>query len=583
MIQSSINLSRYIISCLCLLALVGNAQAQTPVPPATQPRPIQAPEIRPRPIPQHIIGVDPNKVLNWTLREAIVTALERNVDIALERENVRIAEFDLYAARGVYDPTFTSTLSYSPQRFANATPSAAITTPGGNVIQGVGKVISIRTLTYNFGMDRAIEKTGGLFSVDFNNARTNSNRSNFDPQYQPQFSVNFTQPLMRNFRIDANRRAIKIFKKQLDLTDAQFRQRAIEIISRVQQAYWDLAFAIRDEEIQREAVRLAETQLTNNQRQVEVGTLAPIDVVTAATSVESRRIAVFTAMNQVAQAENTLKQLVVESPESEVWNSKIVPMESFEIQPVALPLDEALRLARENRPELQQLLLQKDINSTNIDFFRNQAKPQVDAFVTYSPTGLGGDPTRATFRRDGLGNVILDANGEPISSVDPDFRGGYGTALRNLLTNKYHSVQAGITIQIPWKNRIAEANLGRALEQTKQIDLQFRKQTQDIEAQIRNDVQAIEFARMRIEAARAQQLYAQQQLDGEEKRFSAGLTTTFFVLQRQNELSIAKGQYIRALTDYNKLVAALQRDIGTTLTNNNIEVRSDANPDGDKK
>lgn len=582
MIQSSKFLSRTFTICLCLL-FSGILKAQTPVPTATQTNPIQAPDIRPRAIPQRTVGIDPNKVFSWSLRDAVLTALERNVDIQLERENVRLAEFDLYGARGVYDPSFTSTLSFSPQRFANVTPSAAITTPSGNVISGVGKVISIKTLTYNFGMTRLVERTGGQLQLGFNNTRTNSNRSNFDPQYQPALSIGFTQPLMRNYKTDANRRFIKITKKQLDLSDAQFRQRAIQIISQVQQAYWDLAFAIRDEEIQREAVRLAETQLTNNQRQVEVGTLAPIDVVTAATSVESRRISVYTAMNQVAQAENTLKQLVADGETSDIWTAKIVPVESFEVQPVSLPLDEALRLARENRPELKQLLLQKDINSTNIDFFRNQTKPQVDAFVTYSPSGVGGTPTSATFRRDAQGNIILDSNGEPITSVDPDFRGSYGTSLKNLLTNKYNSLQFGLTIQIPWKNRVAEANLGRALEQTKQIDLQVRKQTQDIETQIRSDVQAIEFAKLRIEAARAQQQYAQQQLDGEEKRFAAGLTTTFFVLQRQNELSIAKGQYIRALTDYNKLVATLQRDIGTTLSNNNIEVKSDANPDGDKK
>ena len=207
---------------------------------------------------------------------------------------------------------------------------------------------------------------------------------------------------------------------------------------------------------------------------------------------------------------------------------------------------------------------------------------------TYTPSGVGGTPTISTFTRpilDAAGNPVLGPDGKPTftTTVDPDFQGGYGTSLKNLFTNKYSSLQFGLTIQIPWKNRIAEANLGRALEQTKQIDLQVRKQTQDIETQIRNDVQAIEFAKMRIEAARAQQQYAQQQLEGEEKRFAAGLTTTFFVLQRQNELSVAKGQYIRALTDYNKLVATLQRDIGTTLTNNNIEVNSDANPNGDKK
>lgn len=581
MIQSSKHLSHIITAMFCFLA-TGSILAQTPVPPA-QAAPIQAPDIKPRAIPQRTVGIDPSKVLNWSLRDAIVMGLERNVDIQLERENVRLAEFDLYGARGVYDPSFTSTLSFSPQRIANATPSAGITTPSGNVISGVGKVISIKTLTYNFGMNRSIEKGGGLFQAGFNNNRTNSNRSNFDPQYNPALSISYTQPLMRNFRIDANRRLIKIFKKQLDLSDAQFRQRAIQIISQVQQAYWDLAFAIRDEEIQREAVRLAETQLTNNQRQVEVGTLAPIDVVTAATSVESRRIAVFTAMNAVAQAENTLKQLVAEGESSDIWTAKIVPLESFEIQTVSLPLDEALRLARENRPELKQLVIQKDINAANISYFRDQTKPQVDAFVSYTPSGLGGVPTSATFRRDTLGNIVLDSNGLPITSVDPDFSGGYGTSLKNLFSNKYSTLQAGLTIQIPWKNRVAEANLGRALEQTKQLDLQVRKQTQDIETQIRNDVQAIDFAKMRIEAARAQQQYAEQQLEGEVKRFQAGLQTTFFVLQRQNDLAVAKGQYIRALTDYNKLVATLQRDIGTTLSNNNIEVKSDANPDGDKK
>ncbi|MBL8204986.1 MAG: TolC family protein [Blastocatellia bacterium] len=554
--------------------------AQTPTPPVSA---IQMQQIQSRPIPQGTVGIDSNRVLNWTLREAIITALERNVDIQLERENVRLAEFDLYAARGVYDPSFTSTLSFVPQRFANATPSAAITTPGGNVIEGVGKVISVKTLTYNFGMTRQIERQGGQLQINFNNTRTNSNRSNFDPQYQPQFSLGYTQPLMRNRKIDQFRRGVTIQKKQLDLSDATFRQRAIQIIAQVQQAYWDLAFAIRDEEIQREAVKLAETQLANNQRQVEVGTLAPIDVVTAATTVESRRIAVISAMNQVTQAENTLKQLVAEGQDADVWTAKIRPAESFEIQPVTVQLEEAVRLARSNRPELTQLLLQKDINATNIDFFRDQTKPQIDAFATYTPSGIGGTPTRSTFRRNAQGGFVLDENGNPITSVDPDFQGSYGTALKNLLSNRYSTLQVGLNISIPWKNRVAEANLGRALEDTKRIDLLVRKQQLDIEAQIRNDVQAIEFAKMRIEAARAQQQFAQQQLDGEQKRFEAGLTTTFFVLQRQNDLSVAKGQYIRALTDYNKLVAQLQRDIGTTLSNNNIEVKSEANPNGDKK
>jgi HAE1 family hydrophobic/amphiphilic exporter-1 len=595
MYQRDRNLFSLITASFAVALMALTVAAQTPVPPASGP--IQSPQIKSRPIPERSQGLEPGKVVSWSLRDAIMTALESNVDIQLERENVRLAEYDLYGARAAYDPSFTASLNYRPQRFPNTF-----------VFSGTSDTAIItNTTTYNFGMTRLIERSGGSLQFDFNNNLVTGNRNQLSPQFGPSFSVNFTQPLKRNFKFDFNRRQIRIAKKQLDLSDATFRQRAIEIISRVQAAYWDLAFAIRDEEIQREAVKLAETQMTNNQRQVEVGTLAPIDVVTAATSVESRRIQVFQAMSAVAQAENTLKQLVVDGPDSALWTAKITPSESFEIQPVAIPLDEALRLARDNRPELKQLALQKEINATNIDFFRNQAKPQIDFVAGYTTTGTGGTPLVPGNKRGNCGSPIVE-NGVPICAsvgvvrtngvltpgiltspfvlsdvVAGQFVGGYGQALRNMFTQKFHTISFGVNINIPWKNRLAEANLGRAKEQTKQIDLQTRRQIQDIETQIRNDVQAIEFAKMRIEAARAQQQFAQQQLEGEEKRFAAGLVTTFFVLQRQNDLAIAKGQYIRALTDYNKLVAQLQRDIGTTLSTNNIEVKSEANPDGDKK
>ncbi len=565
-----------------------NDTAQTQDPSASA-QAIQAPQIKPRPIPDRMLGVDPSRVVRWTLRDAIVSALEGNVDIQLERENVRMAEYDVLGSRAVYDPSFTTSLTFTPQRFPNTFVFSGTT----------DSAIITNTLRADFGMTRLIEGSGGALQFNFNNSKVTGNRNQLSPQFGPQLGVSYTQPLKRNFKVDFNRRQIQIAKKQLDLSDATFRQRAIEIISRVQAAYWDLAFALRDEEIQREAVKLAETQLTNNQRQVEVGTLAPIDVVSAATSVESRRIQVFQAMSSVAQAENTLKQLVVDSPDSNLWQARITPTESFEIQPMALPLEDALRLARDNRPELKQLALQKEINATNIDFFRNQAKPQIDFVASYTTNGTGGTPivpgnsqpfcsplTVAGQPKcvsvipigDGMGGFIPGIRVTDFGSrqlVASQFVGGYGQAFRNLLTNKFHTISFGVSINIPWKNRLAEANLGRAKEDTKRIDLQTRRQIQDIETQIRNDVQSIDFAKMRVEAARAAEEFARQQLTGEEKRFSAGLSTTFLVLQRQNEYSIARGSTIRALTDFNKLVAQLQRDIGTTLSNNNPAVKSE--------
>lgn len=551
---------------------------QTPIPPSAQGGAIQPPDIKPRAIPQRSLGLDSNNVVRWTLKDAILAALERNVDIQIERENVRLAEFDLSGSRGVYDPTFTSTMEFDPVRIANATPAAQTTTSSGTVIAAVGNTFTTNTLTMNFGINRQIEKTGASFSASFNNNRINSNRSTFDPQYSPSLSFSYTQPLMRNRKIDNNRRQIKLLKKQLDLSDSVFRQKAIQIIASVQQAYWNLAFALRDEEIQRDSVKLAETQLTNNQRQVEVGTLAPIDVVSAATTVETRRISVFTSMATVSQAENALKQLIAEGPDSEIWKARILPLETFEMQPIPLNIDDALKIARENRPELKQFALQKDINAANIEYFKDQTKPQIDFFAVYTPNGIAGDPSASTY-------ITTTTNGVTTTRtiVDDRFNGGYFTGLKNMFTNKYSTARFGLTISVPWKNRTAEANLGRALETTKQIDLQVRKQVQDIETQIRNDLMSLEMTRLRVQAAQAGEEYARQQLLGEEKRFAAGLTTTFFVLQRQNDLAVAKGSLIRALTDYNIQVSLLQQHIGTTLSQNNIEVKSDAAPQGDVK
>ena len=552
---SSQKLPRLIIAVVSATILTLSGVAQTPIPTTNQQGAgIQIGQIKPRPIPQRTKGLDPDKIVRWSLKDAILAALENNVDIMIEKENVRLAEYDLFAARGIYDPTFTSTLSFSPQR-----------TPNAFAFSGTSnKAVTTNTFVYNFGMIHPVEKTGGTFQANFNNNRNSSNTNLLSPAYNPSFSASFTQPLKRNFKTDLNRRQIKISRKRLDLSDATFRQRAIQIIANVQQAYWDLAFAIKDEEIQREAVKLAETQLSNNQRQVEVGTLAPIDVVTAATSVETRRTQVFSAMNAVSQAENTLKQLVVNGPDSEIWNTKIEPAEQFEIQPVNLTIDEAFKLARQNRPELNILQFQKEINDSDSEYFRDQTKPQVDAFASYSIAGLAGEPVDAT-------------------RVSPDFIGGYPTSLKNLLSNKYPTFRVGVSIAIPWKNKIAEANLGRSIVVGRQLELQVRNTVQGIEAQIRNDLQTIELVRLRVEASRLARDYAQQQLSGEEKRFQAGLSTTFLVLQRQTDLAQAKGTEMRALTDYNKAVAQLQRDIATTLSSNNIEVKSEANPNDEKK
>jgi outer membrane protein len=549
-----------------------------------------------RVIPQRTIGLEPGRVVRWTLRDAIMAALENNPDIEIERSAVRQAGFDVVAAEGAYDPVSTQGTTYTASSQPNTRP-----------FSGAGSAPSLtsKNLNFNFGHQGLIYRSGGDYSVNFNNQRQSNNFSLFTSQYNPQANFTINQPLWRNFKIDRNRYQIQIAKKQLDLSDATFRQRVIELISRVQTAYWNLALAIKDEEIQRDAVKLAETQLNNNQRQVEVGTLAPIDVVSAATVLESRRQQVFQALNTIAQAENTLKNQTANGTNDELWKAQIIPVESFDAAPIALPLDDAVKLAMDNRPELKQFGLRKQINETDVHFLRNQTKPQINLTFSYATFGVGGNalsnpncsPVTSNGQpvcagvivgTDAAGNLVPTIRTSPfiasVPSVGETFIGGYGTGLKNLFSNDFRQWSVGVNVTLPWRNRTAKANLGRALEVSRQLDNQTRRTMQNIEVEVRNAVQSVETARLRIEASHAATEYARQQLEGEEKKFQAGLSTTFFVLQRQTDLSQARGSELRAQADYNIAVAELQRVISTTLTSNSIEVKSETTTQpGDKK
>jgi outer membrane protein len=562
---------------------------------ATQTTPIDVQSIVARPIPERTVGLEPGKVVKWTLKDAILAALEKNVDIQLEQETVRFTQYDLIAAQGFYDPLTTSSILYNKSINPNV---ARFTGAGGDTVNN-------DTLTYNFGASKYLTRGGGLLSANFNNSRQISNQSNLSTSYAPGLQFRFTQPLFKNFEIDQARRNIKVYKKQLALNDAQFRARVIQIILSVQQAYWDLSLAIKNETVRRESVQLAETFLNNTKRQVEVGTLAPIEAVSAATQLESRRQDVFQAMNSVGIAENTLKGLVAGGTDDPIWSSVIEPAEPFDIKPYSIPVADAIKLAHENRPEIRQLGLQEEMNKIDVDFFRNQAKPQIDLVANYFTNGAAGtpnvppgpncdpsfpDPVNPGKRVClGFAPVLQGNTYVPVVTTTPfdpavvpppavadQFIGGYGTALGNMFRNKYRTWTVGVQFSLPLRNRTAKAQLGKALEAKRQNDLQTRQLMQTIEVEVRNAVQSVETAKMRIDASEAATRYAQQQLEGEEKKFAAGMNTAYFVLDRQNQLSLAKISELQAKADYNKAIANLQRVMSTTLSTNSIELPQEA-------
>ena len=520
------------------------------------------------------VGVNPSKRVTLTLRDAMTMALENNRDIEVERLNVQMNEFDLRGAQGFYDPNLATTLYYDHR----AIPATSIFASGKT-----DNVIGSATFTQRTPWQ------GSSITGFFDNNRATSDNPfvSLNPQYTTNLSFTFTQPILRNRTIDSGRRQIRIAKKRLDISDSQFRQRAIEIIAQVQRAYWDLVFARRDQEIKQESVDLADTQLEHNERLVEAGTLAKSDIISARVELERRKDESEAAVDAIQRAENALKALMAQVGDGEIWQSELVPVEQPQIEAGAsLPLEDALRLAAQNRPEMEQYRLRGELNKIDSEYLRNQTKPQVDFFVTYGAAGLAG-PLRATENPINASNAILYGRINQLSTLaglpplpiantggTPDsLIGGYGQSLANLFKNDFRSWRFGLNINLPLRNRTAEANLGRSLAESKQIDAQRQKTEQLIEVEVRNSLQAVETARKRADAAKNSRVNAELQYQSEQRKFDAGQSTNFFVLDRQNALSSARGRELRALTDYTKAVAELQRALSTTLSSNNVEVK----------
>jgi outer membrane protein len=557
------------------------------------PNPITQPLALSPEITHERVGVREDLVVSLSLQDAITRALQNNLDIEVFRQSVQAAQYNLFASRGIYDLTSGSTLTYESRTF----PVASIFAGGD-----ASSAITQKEFTYDFTTSKLIEHTGASFQVDFLNNRLNTSAtsSTLTTQYNPTLTFSFTQPLMRNLSIDQNRRITQLAQRSLTLSDSQFRQRVIEIINLVQLAYWDLVFAIRNEQIARDSVELTRVQLQNNQKMVEAGTLPPIDLRATEAALESRKGDVITALQNITTAENTLKGLLIKNQTDNLWDAQIKPTDQPQSDQPTVSLLEASQLALTNRPELEQLRLQAEQKQIDIKFFENQTKPQVDLIGFYSNTGLAGTPSTVVSGGGGFDSVtqglltnlnllLVDSGRDPFNptpraattlgaNVPDRFSGGYFRALSNLFGQDFRSYQFGVRLSFPWRNRTAKGNLGRALAESRQLDARQRQQVQTIQFEVRNALQAVEAASHRFEAARAGRIAAEAQYKGEVERFRAGLSTNFLVLEQENDLAIARGNEVRALTDYNKALADLQRVTGMTLVNNNVQVtaRTDA-------
>jgi outer membrane protein TolC len=555
--------------------------------------------------------------LHLTVEDAIALALENNLDIAVSRYTLGFAQTDiLRAAGGGAARGFAGSFS-SAALFAGAigggvsaggvsggggaggvSGSATATQLGGGtfdpsiffsmgwdrnttplgytVVTGVPYVTSQGT-SYATGYQQEFQ-TGTSFAIYAGGARgtTTSLTPVFNPEVNTFMAVGFTQPLLSGYGRRANAIQIRLAKNNMKVADSQFRQQVITTVSTILNEYWDLVSYKENVRVAQEAVAWAEKQLADNKRQVEIGTLAPIEVVRAESELAADQQALIVNQTTFQQQAELVKTALSKQVDPQLAKAQIVPEDKLP-EPApddAPPLEEALRLAMANRPEIEQLDTNMKTQYANLQARRNALLPSFNVFATYIATGLAGNQLLCPSGDYAYGARCAVPNDGFVPTLGIS-SGGVSQALTQTWQGHYPNYSFGVNLSIPIRNRSAQADAARALLEERQLETQEQQTKNNIAQQVRSAEIGVVQAKAQIEAARKATELARQTLDAEQKKFQLGESTVFLVIQAQRDLATQEGNEVKARSTYAKALTTLQQQTATILQKHNIEI-SDA-------
>ena len=498
---------------------------------------------------------DTRRVVPITLDEAVKFALERNLDIAVQRLNPEINDIAYASIKSVYHPNLTSTLSTQ----STTTPSTS-TLSGSNVI-GSGIVSGLAN--YNGGIAQSIPWGGGSFNVALNNNRQTTTSANvlYNPTFNTNWSGSYLQPLFRNFRIDATRRQLQVTKINRDISDLQLRATITNTLSNVRNAYWDYVYAVQAVEVAQKSLALASNLVRDNQTRVEVGTMAPIDVVQAQSEQATRRQTLVAAQATKRTTELALKRLIVAGTQDPNWSVQLDPTDRPDFRAEPIDIEAAVRHALSERTDLE--IAKKNIaaNDVTLRYLVDQMRPQADLLASYGLVGLGGSQLITT------GNGV---NREVTGSLP----GGYGDALSTLFGHNFPRWTVQLNLSYPLGVSSQEASVARARVQLNQVQAQTKQIELQVATDITNAALTSQSAAESVQAAQAARELSLKKLEAEQSKFEVGMSTNYFVVQAQRDLADAQNTELRQILNYRKSLVELERLQSTTLQNLNITVLS---------
>jgi outer membrane protein len=535
--------------------------------------------------------------LYLSLRDCIAAALENNIDIAVQRFAPKLAQADLLRAkagsaiRGVSTTALTTGSasaagpSVTTSNVTAGTAATAVATSTGpaplsldpavtgsiqfahltspqstSFLTGANTLIT-RQKIFNFGVQQQF-LTGTTAQLAFfnTNQNTTSIRNQFNPVTNSYLDLNLTQRLLQGFGTAVNSRNIRIAKNNVHLADLVFRQQVTNTVANIIGLYWDLVAYNEDVAVKRQALELSRKLYDDNKKQVDIGTLAPIEIVRAEAEVAAREQDLTTSETNVLQQEtivkNALSRTGVSSPT--LAEVRIVPTDRIRLPETEAtgPIQELVSAALENRPEIAQLQMQVENSRIALKGTRNMLLPSIDAFADVKNRGLAG--------------ALNSIPGAPVGG-DAYFLGGYGTVLEQLLRRNFPDYSAGFSLNIPIRNRAAHADYTTAQLNLRQSEMNVQRQSNNVRLDVQNALIALRQARARYLAAEKNRILQEQTLDAEQKKYALGASTVFLVIQAQRDLSTAEGNRVAALSAYARARTQLDYATGRTLSANSVE------------
>ena len=474
-----------------------------------------------------------------TLEQSIRLALKNNLNIQIEQYNPEIGAANVRLEQSRFEPFFSANLN-----------TTDATQPTGSILVGA-QAINSRNFDYNFVLQQIL-KTGTTYSLSFNNTRIRTNQSftSVNPRFDSTLFANVTQPLLRGFGKDVTLAPLSIAQKNRIASDFRLQQRMQDIALQVEQVYWDLVHARRQLAVNKQALASAQDLYENNKKQVEVGTMAPLEIVVAEAEVASREEGIIAIEATIQNLDNLLKTIVLGTNDLANSTAEIIPADEPVVSPISMNEEEAIQRALADNPDLKSLQTEVESNQLNTRLASNNLKPQLDLKASLGYAGLGGD------------TLLLDNSQFP-PTVIGTVPGGYPDALSNLFNNRTWSV--GFVVGIPIGNGAAQANYVRADLTQKQSQRTLDSSRQQLILNVRTTYRNLQTDLKQLDAARASRVLQEKKLDAEKKKLNVGLSTNHVVLDFQDDLLTAQSEELQAMVNYNKDLAQLQRYMGTSL------------------